>query len=121
MSSAPLSEGFVALNRPHNTPGVMVHKEPTGGFITLYAVPYWDMNIPPTENNDVNIENQITIRVTIGHNKNALVARTFTCPHTICHDLWVAEGDEVYVSASIVNRLAVYGHSSERPVSMLNK
>lgn len=117
MSSTSLSERFVALTRPHNTPGVMVHREETGGFVTLYAVPYWDMDNPPAE--DANVEHPVTIRVTIGHNKNALICKTFSSTHVVCRDMWVSAGEEMYASVSTVNKLAMYGHSSRRPAPML--
>lgn len=115
--ASSISERFVALNRPHNTPGVLVHRAPEDGFISLYAVPYWDMDNPPTPpDNANNIEANNTIRVTFGHNKNALVARTFNAPHVVCQNMWVQQGEEVYASAETVNKLAMYGYTSKRPL-----
>lgn len=108
-----LTEGTVRLTRPHNGPGVLVHSERSGAFVTLKCASYVDLEALNNIENALEGDNVDTlVRVIIGKNDYGLVFRVprENCG-VICSDLWVNAGDEVWISTSRVGKHVIFGYT----------
>ena len=109
-----LSEGVTALTRPHNGPGVLVHKEDVGGFLHLKIANYVNLEHPDyAQLCDKNHE-ATTIRILVGNTKVGILVLHTSDPHLLSN-LWVDAGQEVWASTSSVNRHVVYGFVTKTP------
>ena len=112
-----ISEELVLLSRPHQGPGVLVHSEVTGGFVTLSAIRACNLDdanqaeanlaqggADGGENNNDNGK----CRITIGHRKIAMYIN-LSDAKTLISNVWVNAGEEVWMSTSRPNHHAVYG------------
>ena len=107
-----LSEGNVLLTRPHTGPGVLVHSEEKGRFVTLYCSKA--ARLTPSERDG---EGDATVSVVVGHAAHALVCQVDQNKgaHEIFRNVWVGQGEEVWISTTQVGAHAVFGFAKRRP------
>ena len=118
MAVEALSEGLVALRRPHVGPGQLVHRATRGGFVTMQYQPCYDLEDAGAAPMEAEWDQNTYVRLVVGRARTALIQR-IPCnePGFVVKNVWVEAGEELWASASILHRLAVFGFSSDRPFS----
>ena len=111
-----LSEGVTILTRSHSGPGILVHREAVGRFVSLYRVPALQLEgAGETKMDDV----PQTLRVSMG---TRAVALSLTChgenSHLILKNVWMEAGEEMWISTNHTNTSCVYGVCSKRIISL---
>lgn len=99
--------------------GVLVHKNYEGGhFVHLQIFPVYNMDTNTPQDGFINIdEEQVSFRVTIGHEPHALASKfpPPTSSKTLGVNLWVDAGQEIWISTSRANKYIVNGTTSKQP------
>ena len=115
-----ITENLVLLSRPHQGPGVLVHSEQHGGFVTLSAIRACNLDDDQRAPGNAVVEDpaqNARCRITIGHRKIAIYV-SLSDSKTLISNIWVDQGEEVWVSTSHPQQHAVYGfvHNQAKPV-----
>tara|TARA_B100000683_G_scaffold90820_2_gene89989 strand:- start:496 stop:855 length:360 start_codon:yes stop_codon:yes gene_type:complete len=117
---ATLSEGRTALTRHHNNVGVKVHacSALNGEFVHLQCVPMVDLSTADAVVVQREQAEQVSFRIMIG---DATEAMQVTLPmptvsQTLCTNIWLWHGEEVWVSSSKPNMYMMQGTTSTAPI-----
>ena len=118
-----LSEGRVVLTRNHESPGVLVHTETRGGFLSLQCVLH--NCIDDNQPNDVvvvdptNERNNVSFKMIIGTSPNALFFQfeSITSAQTLIQNIWINSGEQVWITTSHPRCYIVHGVSMQRPLA----
>ena len=115
-----MSEGYVALRRTFNGPGTRVHIQGLGGgYLHLYIVEYVDIDHGQADVVNINEQDShshTNIRIMIGTNSTAILKKYQTSEQLCIPNLWVANGEEVWVAVSTLSTpLLAYGVVTKTP------
>jgi hypothetical protein len=89
----------------------MVHRELTGGFLSvtcMRASTLDNVQLDQLDGTQAVIDG-ITLRITIGTQNIALITDVQADAKKLFENLWIEAGEEVWISTSAPNRLAVFG------------
>lgn len=114
-----LSSGLVSLSRNHANSGVVVHAATEHQFVHLRVVPAFDFDANGVDAVVVPAnDNRVSFRVAIGHASKAMLL-TFDDVQRetrLVDNIWVAPGEEIWVSTSCPNSFLAYGFTTKKPI-----